>query len=56
MNPIDTLRREHSVIDAVLDCLEAACLSFEEGTAACPDSFHDALAFLRGFAEETHYR
>jgi hemerythrin-like domain-containing protein len=47
----DILIEEHTVIERVLDALESAVQSLEEGASVEPDFFVGVTDFVKGFAE-----
>jgi hemerythrin-like domain-containing protein len=56
MKAIDILMQEHRVIERVLDAVEAATYSLEQGHRLRPGFFQDAAEFFAGFADGTHHR
>ena len=56
MRATETLFHEHEVIEAVLDCLEAATHAIEAGEAPCTRTFTEAIEFIRGYADGVHHQ
>jgi len=55
MQPTDTLKAEHRVIEQVLDCLERMVERIQAGEAFERDDARGALAFFRAFADTCHH-
>ena len=55
MKATDTLMSEHRVIERVINTLEQAAHSLEQGAAIRPGFFLDAADFIKGFADGCHH-
>jgi hemerythrin-like domain-containing protein len=55
MNPIETLKQEHRVIEQVLDCLEAIAREAEANRRLDVARARDAVTFIREFADRCHH-
>jgi hemerythrin-like domain-containing protein len=56
MKATDILVEEHTVIERVLDALESAVQSLEEGGSVEPDFFIGVTDFAKGFADGCHHK
>jgi len=56
MKATDILVEEHTVIERVLDALEHAVQSLEEGGSVEPDFFIGVTDFVKGFADGCHHK
>jgi hemerythrin-like domain-containing protein len=56
MKATDILVEEHTVIERVLDALENAVQSLEEGGSVAPDFFIGVTDFVKGFADGCHHK
>jgi hemerythrin-like domain-containing protein len=56
MKATDILVEEHTVIERVLNALESAVQSLEEGGSVEPDFFMGVTEFVKGFADGCHHK
>lgn len=55
MNPIETLKQEHRIIEQVLSCVEAMADGLGKDGKLDRDAALDAVDFLRQFADRCHH-
>lgn len=56
MKATQQLSTDHRLIERVLSALEVAAEQLGRGETVAPAFFHDAVRFIRGFADGTHHR